>query len=136
MADGAKIRRAQHLAKKKMPDKPTTFRTPEGADKQLDYVLIHRKGLRYSRNAEANDMIHMGSDRTLYFLPQKKARRPNQYKSAENTSETAHVLDQDNKKQNSEKNTKFEEQNTEREKRVMMKRCTRGKNKRRQEGKS
>ena len=30
--------------------------------KQLDYVLVDRKHMHCSRDAEANDMIHMGSD--------------------------------------------------------------------------
>ena len=38
------------------------FRTPEGVEKQLDYILINRKYLKHSRDAEANNMTHIGSD--------------------------------------------------------------------------
>ena len=55
------LSRAQHHAQQ-MPDKQTTFRSPKATDKQLDYVLIDRKSLRYSRDAEANDMVHIRSD--------------------------------------------------------------------------
>ena len=41
---------------RKNPGKPT------GALKQLDYILMDRKHMYCSRDAEANDMIHMGSN--------------------------------------------------------------------------
>ena len=47
---------------KKLPDKQATFRSSNGKDKQLDYVLVDRKSMRYCRDAEANDRVHMGSD--------------------------------------------------------------------------
>ena len=47
---------------KKTPEKQFTYRTPNGAEKQLDYTLVNKKYLRCSEDAEANDMIHMGSD--------------------------------------------------------------------------
>ena len=34
----------------------------KGAEKQLDSILVDRKHIYCSRDAEANDMIHMGSD--------------------------------------------------------------------------
>ena len=49
---------------RKTTDKQVTYTTPKGAEKQLDYILVDRKHLSYSRDAEANDMIHMGSDHT------------------------------------------------------------------------
>ena len=42
--------------------KQTTFRSPKGNEKQIDYILTKRRYLRYNKDAEANDMIHMGSD--------------------------------------------------------------------------
>ena len=39
-----------------------TYRSPKGNEKQIDYILTKRKYLRYNKDAEANDMIHMGSD--------------------------------------------------------------------------
>ena len=47
---------------RKTPEKHVMYRTPKGVEKQLDYVLINRKMLSCSRDAEANDMIHMGGD--------------------------------------------------------------------------
>ena len=46
---------------RKTPDK-VTYRTPKGVEQQWDYILSNRKHLRCSRDAEANDMIHMRSD--------------------------------------------------------------------------
>ena len=41
--------------------------TPKGVEKQLDYIMINRRYLSCSRDAEANVMIHMGSDlRSVY----------------------------------------------------------------------
>ena len=37
-------------------------RFPQGTEKQIDYILIKRRCLKYNKDAEANDMIHMGSD--------------------------------------------------------------------------
>ena len=31
-------------------------------EKQQDYILVNKKYYKWSRDAEANDMIHMGSD--------------------------------------------------------------------------
>ena len=42
--------------------KQTTYKSPEGTEKQIDYILIKRRHLKYKKDAEANDMIHMGSD--------------------------------------------------------------------------
>ena len=50
------------MYRKKTPGKQATYRSPEGTEKQTYYILIQRRHLRYSKDAEANDMIHMGSD--------------------------------------------------------------------------
>ena len=47
---------------RKTPEKQTTYRTPQGAEKQLDYIRVNTKYLRCSKDVEANDMVHMGSD--------------------------------------------------------------------------
>ena len=47
---------------RKTPQKQTTFISPKGKEKQIDHILIKRRHLKYSKDAEANDMIHMGSD--------------------------------------------------------------------------
>ena len=45
---------------RKTPYKQTSFVSPKGKEKQVDYILTKRRYLR--KDAEANDMIHMGSD--------------------------------------------------------------------------
>ena len=47
---------------RKTPQKQTSFISPKGNEKQIDYILTKRRYLRYNKDAEANDMIHMGSD--------------------------------------------------------------------------
>ena len=47
---------------KKIPQKQVTYHTPKGVEKQLDYILTDKKHYCWSRDAEANDMIRMGSD--------------------------------------------------------------------------
>ena len=42
--------------------KQTTFISPNGNEKQIDFMLTKRRYLRHNKDAEANDMIHMGSD--------------------------------------------------------------------------
>ena len=42
--------------------KQTTYISPKGNEKQIDYIMIKRRHLKYNKYAEANDMIHMGSD--------------------------------------------------------------------------
>ena len=44
------------------PHKQTSFVSPQGKEKQIDYILTKRRYLRNVEDAEANDMIHMGSD--------------------------------------------------------------------------
>ena len=46
----------------KTPQKQTSFVSPKGKEKQIDYILTKRRYLRNVKDAEANDMIHMGSD--------------------------------------------------------------------------
>ena len=47
---------------RKTLQKQMTFISPKGNEKQIDYILTKRRYLRYNKDAEANDMIHMGSD--------------------------------------------------------------------------
>ena len=46
---------------RKTPQKQTSFVSPKGKRK-IDYILTKRRYLRNVKDAEANDMIHMGSD--------------------------------------------------------------------------
>ena len=47
---------------RKTPQKQTTFVSPKGKEKHIDFTLTKRRYLRHNKDAEANDMIHMGSD--------------------------------------------------------------------------
>ena len=47
---------------KKSPQKQVTYHTQRGAKKQLDYIMTDRKPLCWSKDAEANETIDMGSD--------------------------------------------------------------------------
>ena len=47
---------------KKRPDKQTTCRSSLGKEKQLDHIIADRRSMRHCRDAEANDMIDVGSD--------------------------------------------------------------------------
>ena len=47
---------------RKTPHKQTSFVSPKGKEKQIDYILTKRRYLRNVKDAAANDMIHMGSD--------------------------------------------------------------------------
>ena len=47
---------------RKTPQKQTTFISPKGNEKQIDYILTKRRHLKHIEDAEANDIIHMGSD--------------------------------------------------------------------------
>ena len=66
----------------KTPTNQATYRTPKGAEKQLDYILVNRKYLRLSKDAEANNMIHMESDHRSVMaqvvIPAKRKRIPAQ----------------------------------------------------------
>ena len=46
---------------KKPPQKQVTYHTSKNVAKHLDYILVDRKHYSRSRDAEANDTIHMGS---------------------------------------------------------------------------
>ena len=63
---------------RKTPQKQTSFVSPKGREKQIDFILTKRRYLRNVKDAEANDMIHMGSDHRcvmatlLINMPEKK----------------------------------------------------------------
>ena len=63
---------------RKTPGKQTTCRSPEGTE---DYILIKRRHLKHSKDAEANDMIQMDSDHrcvmaTFEINAQKRIAHP------------------------------------------------------------
>ena len=47
---------------RKTPQKQTSCVSPKGKEKQIDYILTKKRYLRNVKDAEANDMIRMGSD--------------------------------------------------------------------------
>ena len=47
---------------RKPPQQQVTYRTTKGVEKQLDYIMTDKKHYSWSRDAEANDTRHMGSD--------------------------------------------------------------------------
>ena len=60
LADIARFQSTQHDRQKNAWK--TTYRSPKGTEKQIDYILIKRRHLKCNKDAEANDMIYMGSD--------------------------------------------------------------------------
>ena len=67
---------------RKTHEKQATYRTPKGTEKKLDYILVDRKYIYCSRNAEANDMIHMGSchrSAITQLLHQRKSHKKVQH---------------------------------------------------------
>ena len=61
---------------KKLPQRQVTYHSPKGAKKQLDYILTDREHDCWSKDAEANDTIDMGSDHRCvmakFEIPQAK----------------------------------------------------------------
>ena len=53
---------ALNTISRKTPLKQTTFTSPKGNEKQIYKILKKRRYLKHIKDAEANDMIHMGSD--------------------------------------------------------------------------
>ena len=47
---------------RKTPQEQTTFVSPKGKGKQIEYIPTRSRYLRHAEDAETNDMIHMGSD--------------------------------------------------------------------------
>ena len=76
---------------RKIPGKQTTYRSPKGGEKQIDYILTKRRYLKYNKDAEANDMVHLGSDHrcvmaTFVSLHQKRVVIARQKKGKLNTT--------------------------------------------------
>ena len=89
--------RALKTMYRKTLDKQATYKTPKNTEKQLDYIFVDKKHLYCNRDAEANDMIHMGSDHrkcrgtirdysTKQKIAQKKHIAKKKMKTAENTT--------------------------------------------------
>ena len=111
------------MYRKKTLEKQATYRTPKGTEKQLDYILVDRKHMYCSRDADANDMIHMGSDhrsvmvRFVITAPKKEALQKthiakNKIKTAQSTKS------QDDEKTRTDEANKFEERHAELERKI------------------
>ena len=57
-----KVYTALNTMYRKTFQKQTTFVSPKGKEKLIDYILTKRRYLRDTKDAEVNDVIHMGSD--------------------------------------------------------------------------
>ena len=86
----------------KIPQKQVTYRSPKNDEKQLDYILLDKKHLTWSRDAESTDILHMGSDHrcvmAMFEIPKEKAKgKPRQYKAP--VKEQQNETNEDGKKQ-------------------------------------
>ena len=89
---------------KKIPQKQVTYCTSKDVGKQLDYILTDRKHYKWSRDAEASDTIHMGSDHRCvmarFEIPKEKVKsNPRKTK--------APVIEQQSEKSDDEKQQKY-----------------------------
>ena len=81
---------------RKTSQKQTCFVSPKGKEKQVDYILTKRRYLRNVKDAEANDMIHMGSDHRcvmaifLINTPEKNTHVRRENKKHETTVNVEH----------------------------------------------
>ena len=84
---------------RKTPQKQTSFVSPKGKEKQIGLHIDQRRYLRNVKDAEANDMIHMGSDHRcvmatfLIDMPERKINDKRGNKKCE-TSVTAEREDE------------------------------------------
>ena len=89
---------------KKIPQKQVTYCTSKDVGKQLDYIVTDRKHYKWSRDAEASDTIHMGSDHRCvmarFEIPKEKEKgKPRMTK--------APVIEQQSEKSDDEKQQKY-----------------------------
>ena len=98
------------LCTEKTPEKQATYKTPNGAMKQLDYTLVDKKHMCCSRDAEANDMIHMGSDhrsvmaRFVVKAPNKRDPRKAQIEERKKRRSEKTMIQDDGKEDPDERN--------------------------------
>ena len=92
---------------RKTPQKQSSFVSPKGKEKQIDYIVTKRRYLKNVKDAEANDMIHMGSDHRCVmatFLIDMPERKNNVRKGNTKQEETMYAEQEDETKEsNSEK---------------------------------
>ena len=91
---------------RKTQQKQTSFVSPKGKEKQIDYILTKRRYLRNVKDAEANDMIHMGSDHRCVMatlLINILERKNNARRGTAQHATTVYAEHEDEAKENSEK---------------------------------
>ena len=110
--------------RKKTHEKQASSTTPKGTEKQLDYILVDRKHVYCSRDAVANDLIHIGKRpqkcygthrdySTKKEVSQKTHKQPRR-KSKQQRAQRAKMM----KKKRSDEANKFEERYAELERRI------------------
>ena len=62
LVDITKFYSTQHDAQKEILGNKRLTDHQKEHEKRIDYITIKRRHLKYRKDAEANDMIHMGSD--------------------------------------------------------------------------
>ena len=71
----------------KLPQKQVTYCSPKNEKKQLDYILLDKKHMAWSRDAESTDILHMGSDHRCVMAKfeitaKEKKGKPRQHEGA------------------------------------------------------
>ena len=89
---------------KKRPEKQVTYRTAKEKDKQLDYILSDRKHFKWNKDAEASDIIHMGSDHRCVVA---RVEIPNEKEKGKPRKIKAPATEQNNESCDDEKQQKY-----------------------------
>ena len=89
---------------KKRPEKQVTYHTSKEIEKQLDYILSDRKHYKWSRDAEACDIIHMGSDHRCVVA---RFEIPNEKEKGKPRKTKAPATEQNNERCDEEKQQKY-----------------------------
>ena len=89
---------------KKVPQKQATFYTSKNVGKQLDYILSDKKHYKWSRDAEACDTIHMGSD---HRCVKARFEIPNDKEKGKPRKTKAPSTEQKSEKSDDEKQQKY-----------------------------
>ena len=88
---------ALNTTHRKTLGKQTTYRSPKGNERQIDYILTKRRYLKYNQDAEANDMIHVGSDHrcVMATFTITTLGKSSHYKTFEGKLETTKIGERD-----------------------------------------
>ena len=96
---------------RKTPQKQTSFVSPKGKEKQIDYILTKRRYLRNVKDAGADDMIHMGSDHRCVmatFLIDMPERKNNVRRGNAKQEKTMCAEQEDEAKENNSEKSELE----------------------------